>query len=73
MTTSIKFNSGINLVCFNSTESFSKLLSSYLSKINTISSLDNNLINTSIVLSIGGYPIDHANTLLINNFEYRFT
>ena len=54
MTTSIKFNSGINLVCFNSTESFSKLLSSYLSKINTISSLDNNLINTSIVLSIGG-------------------
>jgi len=54
MTTSIKFNSGINLVCFNSQQSFSKLLSSYLSKINSISAINNNIIKTTIVLSIAG-------------------
>ena len=50
----ITLNQGINLVCFNKNDTFTKILDPIKSKINTISSLKNNLIKSSVYLDIAG-------------------
>jgi carboxypeptidase D len=50
----INFKQGINLVCLNKNDSFTKILDSINSKITTISSLKNNEIKSSVYIDIGG-------------------
>ena len=64
---SINLNQGINLVCFNKSDTISKTLDSIKSKVNTISSLKNNIINSSIYMNINGIRTLIGN---LQNFEY---
>ena len=63
----INLNQGINLVCFNKSDTISKTLDSIKSKVNTISSLNNNIINSSIYMNINGIRTLIGN---LQNFEY---
>ena len=84
MTTSIQFKSGINFVCFNNTDTFSKIFGTSISKVNSISKIKNNNIFTSIIISnllIGqltvcefftGYNVTCNDSFTLSFFTYYY-
>ena len=65
---SINLYEGINLVCFNKEDTISKTLDSIKEKVTTISSLKNNIINSSIYMNIGNQRMLIGG---LQNFEYN--
>lgn len=65
---SINLYEGINLVCFNKEDTIAKTLDPIKEKVTTISSLKNNIINSSIYMNIGNQRMLIGG---LQNFEYN--